>query len=130
MKIDHIAIWVHNLEAMKNFYVQYFGGNANSKYHNPNKNFNSYFIEFDTGCRLELMKRPDILESNFATKNKEYIGLTHFAMSVGTREKVDRLTELLRSDNFVVIGEPRTTGDGYYESVILDPEDNRVEITD
>ncbi|MCP3928686.1 MAG: glyoxalase/bleomycin resistance/extradiol dioxygenase family protein [Bacteroidetes bacterium] len=128
MKIDHLAIWVKDLEGMKAFYEKYFQGKAGEKYHNPNKNFTSYFLSFEEGSRLELMNKPEI--SN--TKNEafsEYIGITHFAISVGSKQKVDELTEELRNAGFHVVGEPRTTGDGYYESVILDPENNRIEIT-
>ncbi|MEO0340181.1 MAG: VOC family protein [Bacteroidota bacterium] len=127
MKIEHIAIWVEELEQMRNFYEKYFNAQAGERYHNPNKDFYSYFLSFSEGCRLELMKMPSIPE----TKNdvyKQFRGIIHFAITVGSQEKVDQLTETLRTDGFEVIGEPRTTGDGYYESVILDPEQNRVEI--
>ncbi|MGB1121766.1 MAG: VOC family protein [Saprospiraceae bacterium] len=88
--------------------------------------FYSYFLSFDMGCRLELMHKPDILQN----KNiGEYIGIIHFAISVGSKGKVDSLTEILRQANYKIVGEPRTTGDGYYESVVLDPEGNRIEIT-
>jgi len=128
MKIEHLAIWVTDLELMKNFYERYFEGQSNEKYHNPKKNFTSYFISFSEGCRLELMNRPDI-PKNLNDEILEYIGIIHFAISVGSNEKVDSLTEQLRADGYKVVGEPRTTGDGYYESVVLDPENNRIEIT-
>jgi len=125
MRIEHVAIWVQNLEAMKLFYQKYFHGTPGDRYHNPKKSFTSYFLNFEGGCRLELMQRPDIPES----KMIERIGITHLAMSVGSRSEVDQLTEVLRSDGFEILGEPRTTGDGYYESVVQDPEGNRLEIT-
>lgn len=128
MKIEHLAIWVENLEAMKSFYESYFGAQAGDKYRNDTKNFESYFLSFDTGCRLELMHRPNI-PANLNDLLKEYIGLIHFAISVGSKEQVDHLTEELRAAGYQVVGEPRTTGDGYYESVVLDPESNRIEIT-
>lgn len=128
MKIEHLAIWVSDLEKMKTFYEQYFNAQSNEIYHNPTKNFRSYFLSFDTGCRLELMHKPEI-PNNVNDPKVEYKGIIHFAISVGNREKVDQLTEQLRSDNCEVVGEPRTTGDGYYESVVLDPEGNRIEIT-
>ncbi len=128
MKIEHLAIWVNNLELMKTFYEKYFDGKPGDKYTNPKKNFNSYFIEFAEGCRLELMNKPEISQ-RVNNSNLEYIGIAHFAISVGSKKKVDKLTEQLRQDGFTIIGEPRTTGDGYYESVILDPENNRIEIT-
>lgn len=128
MKIDHLAIWVNDLEMMKTFYENYFEGKSGEKYNNPKKNFNSYFIEFSEGCRLEIMNKPEIPQ-NLNNSILEYIGIIHFAISVGSKKKVDALTEQLRQDGFTIISEPRTTGDGYYESVILDPENNRVEIT-
>lgn len=127
MKIEHIAIWVSDLENMKAFYEKYFQAKAGAKYVNPKKQFQSYFLQFREGSRLELMQKQSIPPNLNSTK-KEYLGIIHFAISVGSKEKVDALTEKLRTDGFSIIGEPRTTGDGYYESVILDPEDNRVEI--
>lgn len=128
MRIDHLAIWVNDLELMKGFYEKYFNGSAGEKYHNPKKKFNSYLIQFDTGCRLELMHKPTIPQNlnNLASEN---IGIIHFAISVGTKDEVDKLTDQLRGDGYKVKGEPRLTGDGYYESVILDPENNHIEIT-
>lgn len=128
MRIEHIAIWVKDLEKTKEFYKKYFGATPNTKYHNQTKNFQSYFLSFKDGCRLELMNRPDVVEPSKSFDNPK-LGIIHFAISVGSKEKVDSLTEQLRNDGFKVIGEPRQTGDGYYESVILDPEDNIIEIT-
>jgi lactoylglutathione lyase len=128
MKIEHLAIWCKDLEKLKQFYVTYFSARPNDKYHNPTKNFSSYFLSFDDGCRLELMQMPGIPDSaNDAYK--QFKGLVHFAISVGDKSVVDSLTDRLRKDGFEIIGEPRTTGDGYYESVVLDPEGNRIEIT-
>ncbi len=128
MHINHLAIYVHDLETMKAFYETYFQGKAGVRYHNPHKKFTSYFLSFDSGCRLELMHRENVPEST-GELLKEYLGLTHFAISVGNKETVNDLTEQLRSDGYTIIGEPRTTGDGYYESVVSDPEGNRIEIT-
>jgi lactoylglutathione lyase len=128
MKIDHIAIWSKNIEELKNFYVRYFGATAGDKYFNPKKNFESYFLTFETGCRLELMQMPGIPPSANDIY-QQFSGLIHFAIGSGSKEAVDKLTELLRKDGFEIVGEPRTTGDGYYESVVLDPEGNRIEIT-
>ena len=128
MKIEHLAIWVQELPKMKAFYEKYFHGQAGALYHNPTKKFHSYFLSFQEGCRLELMHRPDITAYEQGVL-KEYLGITHFAVAIGSKEKVDALTEELRADGFTVVGEPRTTGDGYYESVVLDPEGNRIEIT-
>ena len=125
MKIEHIAIWVMDLEKMKNFYLQFIDLNSNEKYYNPNKKFSSYFLSFENGARLELMHNPDI--SEFIENSK--LGFAHFAISVGTKEKVDLITEMIRKNGHEINGEPRTTGDGYYESVISDPEGNLIEIT-
>lgn len=129
MKIDHIAIWTQHLEKMKHFYESYFDGKSGEKYLNPRKNFESYFIEFDSGSRLELMEKLEI-DKKLHEDEANYLGLTHFAFSTGSRKKVDQLTAQLRSDGYKIIGEPRVTGDGYYESVALDPEGNKVEITE
>jgi lactoylglutathione lyase len=127
MRIEHIAIWVSDLEKMRSFYETYFNAVAGEKYHNPNKKFTSYFLSFTDGARLEIMHKPSLI----STVNKEevYTGFVHFAVAVGTKEKVNMLTQKLRLNGFTIAGEPRTTGDGYYESVILDPEGNQVEIT-
>ncbi len=128
MKIEHLAIWVNDLEGMKAFYEQYFEARAGERYHNPSKNFTSYFLTFKEGCRLELMHKPEI-PGNLNDSSQQYRGIIHFAVSVGSKERVDALTEELRTAGYPIVGEPRTTGDGYYESVILDPEENRIEIT-
>ena len=127
MKIDHLAIWVENIELMRSFYLKYFDTTSNQKYFNPTKQFTSYFISFNGGgCRLELMHRPDIAAN---TENRALvIGITHFAITVGSPQMVDRMTDTFRNDGYRIVGEPRTSGDGYYESVILDPEGNVVEI--
>ncbi len=127
MKIEHIAIWTLDLEKMKRFYLRFFDLKSNEKYYNPKKKFSSYFLSFKDGARIELMHKPEI--SEFIEKSDSKLGLTHFAISVGSKEKVNSLTELIRESGYHVIGEPRTTGDGYYESVIADPEGNQIEIT-
>ena len=128
MKIEHIAIWVDNLEEMRRFYETYFDAKSNKKYHNPKKDFSSYFLSFASGSRLEIMHKPGIRPIPEKAQ-QEYKGIIHFAIAVGSETKVDALTERLRTDGYAIIGEPRRTGDGYYESVVLDPEDNRIEIT-
>ncbi|MGG0464595.1 VOC family protein [Priestia aryabhattai] len=128
MKIEHIAIWTNNIERLKRFYEKYFNGQSNNKYINSKKHFESYFLQFEGGSRLELMKKEEIP----ATKNNVYAqftGIIHIAFSVGSKEQVDKLTKQLKEDGFEVIDGPRTTGDGYYESVVLDPDGNRIEIT-
>jgi len=125
MRIDHIAIYVKNLERAKDFFVKYFEGHANSKYINENKGFSSYFISFSDGSRLELMNRRDITEHSFIN----HLGYAHISISVGTGKKVQELTWQLQADEYEVLSEPRITGDGYYESCILDAEGNIIEIT-
>lgn len=128
MKIEHLAIWAKDLEVLKAFYVKYFGAEPNEKYRNTEKGFESYFLSFDSGARLELMHLESI-PSNKNSFKKQYTGIIHFAFSVGSVEKVKALTNTLKTNGHKVIDGPRETGDGYYESVILDPEGNRVEIT-
>jgi len=125
MKIDHIGIWVYDLELMKEFYVNYLSGIAGKKYENPAKDFESYFISFNDSSRLELMKRSDIQKNS---REKELEGFAHLAFNVSSKSEVDLVTENIRKDGYIIRGEPRTTGDGYYESVNSDPEGNLVEI--
>ncbi|MED1382436.1 glyoxalase/bleomycin resistance/extradiol dioxygenase family protein [Bacillus mycoides] len=125
MKIEHVAIWVNDLEGMRDFYKQYFGGEENSLYHNPKKQFESYFITFEGGARLELMRQVGIDDN----RQTQTIGYAHIAFSVGSKEKVNELTNTLREAGYPVLNGPRTTGDGYYESVVSDPEGNQIEIT-
>ncbi len=128
MKIEHLALWTTQLEELKTFYTRFFNAVSNEKYYNPNKQFSSYFLSFDNGARLELMQMPGIpTDKNDILQQR--LGLIHFAVSTGSKEKVDALTEAIRQAGYRVIGEPRLTGDGYYESVILDPDNNRIEIT-
>ncbi len=129
MRIEHVALWTRDLENLKNFYQEFFSGKAGSKYVNPKTHFESYFIEFESGARLEIMKRPDVLSVREDIR-REHVGYTHIAFSVGSKEKVDTITEKLRDNGFSVVSEPRLTGDGYYESCVLDPDRNRVEITE
>lgn len=128
IKIEHLAIWTKDLEKSKDFYIKYFEMECGEKYHNPSKQFTSYFLSFkNSKVRIELMHRPDILE-HYGKKGNNF-GLAHIAISVGSKEKVNLLTERMRADNYIIEGEPRTTGDGYYESLVLDPEGNLIEIT-
>ncbi|MGY4384883.1 lactoylglutathione lyase [Pedobacter sp. UYP24] len=127
MRIHHIAIWVDDLEIMHNFYLNYFDTSCGEKYINPIKQFQSYFISFDEGgCRIELMHRNDI--NGKGEKRGFNTGLAHFAITVGDRQFVNKMVEQLRQEGYSIVGEPRLSGDGYYEAVFLDPEGNMVEI--
>lgn len=126
MKIEHIALYVNDLEAARNFFVKYFGAASNDEYCNPGTNFRSYFLSFDDGTRLELMSKPEM--SNLP-KNLARTGYVHIAFRVGSKEKVDELTAALQAGGYEVVSGPRTTGDGYYESCVLDAEQNQIEIT-
>lgn len=128
MKIEHLAIWVRDLTLMRSFYEKYFGCVSGEPYHNAKKNFRSYFLRFGDGARLELMHQPTVVESK-STYPAQVFGIAHFAISVGSREKVDDMVARFRAEGVSLVGEPRWTGDGYYEAVILDPEGNVVEIT-
>ncbi len=127
MKIEHIAIWADDIERLRQFYTEYFGMKSNDMYTNPRKQFHSYFLSFgEDKTRIEIMNMPDRLEPTLRNQMK---GLAHFAISVGSKETVLALTERLRSDGYAVLSEPRTTGDGYFESAVADPEGNYVELT-
>lgn len=131
MTINHVAMWVSDLDVMKLFYEQYFGAHAGNKYENPKKQFTSYFLSFDSGVRLEIMKKMGVgfHEDSSASAPADFIGISHLAFSVGTEKAVDELTEKLSRIGVKVLSGPRRTGDGYYESVISDPEGNVIEIT-
>ena len=126
MTIDHVAMYVRNLEKARDFFLKYLDGKSNDGYHNKATDFRSYFITFDGGARLELMTRPELADSGQELFRTGYI---HIAFHVGSKEKVDMLTERFRQDGFEVISGPRTTGDGYYESCIVGIEGNQIEIT-
>ncbi len=126
MYIEHIAIWTRDLERLKAFYETYFQARAGNKYVNPQKQFESYFLVFPSGARLELMRMPAVLEAS--TTTEPFTGYAHLAFAAGSPEAVDALTDRLRQDGYQVVSAPRRTGDGYYESVVLDPDGNRIEI--
>ena len=128
MHIAHLALWAKDLENLKTFYERYFEAQAASKYLNVQKRFQSYFLTFASGARLELMHRPDI-PSMARQSGQEFPGYAHLAMSVGSEAAVDALTMRLVNDGYQRLDGPRRTGDGYYESVVLDPEGNHIEIT-
>ncbi len=124
MRIEHIGLWTIDLEKMREFYETYFSATSGELYHNPNKGFRSYFLTFDSGARLELMHREDIKRPNV-----ESYGYAHLALAVGGKEDVDNFVDKLKADGYTLLNGPRTTGDGYYEAVIEDPEGNLIELT-
>lgn len=126
MKIEHIAMYVNDLEAAKNFFVNYLGASSNDGYHNAKTDFRSYFLTFDDGARLEIMNKPGMMDTEKSLARTGYI---HIAFSVGSKEKVDELTQQLKNAGYEVVSGPRTTGDGYYESCIIGIEGNQIEIT-
>ena len=126
MKIEHIALYVNDLEAAKDFFVRYLDAMPNEGYHNPRTDFRSYFLTFADGARLELMNKPGMSDE---PKPATRTGYAHIAFSVGSQEKVDALTARLKADGCEVLSGPRTTGDGYYESCVLAVEGNQIEIT-
>lgn len=128
MRIEHVAIWTQDLQALKEFYCKWFQAEAGLKYTNEVKGFESYFLIFPSGARLELMRTGLEVEQT-PEPTKIPAGYAHIAFSTGSEIKVDSLTEQLREAGYTVFDEPRRTGDGYYESVVLDPDGNRVEIT-
>ena len=126
MKIEHIALYVNDLEKARDFFIAYFGAASSEGYHNPRTDFRSYFLRFSDGSRLEIMTKPDLSDSgDFLNR----FGYAQLAFSVGSKEAVDSLTAQLKADGYPVISGPRTTGDGYYESCILGFEGNQIEIT-
>ena len=126
MKIEHAAMYVNDLEAARDFFVNYLGGKANDGYHNKTTGFRSYFISFEGGARLEIMNKPQLDD---AEKSINRTGYAHIAFSAGNKDAVDKLTQRLKADGFEVLSGPRTTGDGYYESCIIGIEGNQIEIT-
>ena len=126
MRIEHIAMYVNDLEKAKEFFVKYFNATSNEGYHNKTTDFRSYFLSFDDGARLEIMNKPQMSDEEKGLNRTGYI---HIAFSLGSKEAVDMLTEKIRNDGYNVINGPRTTGDGYYESCIIGIEGNQIEIT-
>ncbi len=125
MKIEHIAIYTQNLDIMRTFYMRYFGASCNDRYYSKS-GMQSYFLTFDSGARMELMWKPNL---EIGTCGYGFTGFAHVAFSLGSRERVDTLTDQLVQDGFRLLSAPRTTGDGYYESCVADPDGNAVELT-
>ena len=129
MKIEHVAIYTKDLEALRSFYTKYFQATSNDLYVNPKKGFPSYFLSFSDGARLELMQMKSIPDS-LDDPIRQSTGIIHIAFSLGSRSAVDRMSERLREDGYRIVDGPRQTGDGYYECAFLDPDGNRIEITE
>lgn len=127
MRIEHIAMYVNDLEGTRDFFMKYFNAKPNEGYHNKTTDFRSYFLSFDDGARLEIMNRPNMVDGE---KQLARTGYVHIAFSLGSKEAVDWLTGRLKADGYEVISGPRVTGDGYYESCIIGIEGNQVEITE
>lgn len=126
MHIEHIAMYVNDLEKARDFFVKYFNATSNDGYHNKTTDFRSYFLSFDDGARIEIMNKPNMTDCE---KGLARTGYAHIAFSLGSKEAVDKFTDRLKKDGYNVISGPRTTGDGYYESCIIGFEDNQIEIT-
>ena len=126
MRIEHIAMYVNDLDGAKAFFIKYFGAVSNEGYHNRTTDFRSYFLRFADGARLEIMTRPEMEDSE---KSPARTGYAHIAFSLGSKGAVNALTEKLKRDGYEILSGPRTTGDGYYESCIVGIEGNQIEIT-
>lgn len=124
-RIEHVALYTQQLEGMRAFYEEYFNAQAGALYQNPRKGFRSYFLQFDGGARLELMELPELGEA----AGQPAVGYAHIALSLDSEAAVDTKTEELKAAGFACLDGPRWTGDGYYESVMTDPDGNRIELT-
>lgn len=129
MTLEHVAIWTTELEALKDYYSRYFDGVPNKKYTNPNKGFESYFLSFESGARLELMSMPGIPANRNDTVEAQHMGIIHMAFGVSSPGLVDEKAEQLRKAGYPILSGPRVTGDGYYEFETIDPDNNRLEVT-
>ena len=127
MYIEHIAMYVNDLEKTRDFFTKYFSATSNEGYHNKKTDFRSYFLSFDNGARLEIMNKPQMKDNE---KELNQTGYIHIAFRLGSKKAVDELTEKLKNDGYTVVSGPRTTGDGYYESCIIGIEGNQIEITE
>ncbi|WP_373760437.1 VOC family protein [Streptococcus ferus] len=126
MKIEHLALYIRDLEGAKTFFETYFEAQSNSLYHNPKTGFSSYFLSFSDGARLEIMTKTSLDQNQLPL---EHLGFIHLAFSLGSKERVDQLTQRLVADGYELLSGPRTTGDGYYESCLLGFENNMIELT-
>jgi lactoylglutathione lyase len=129
MTIDHVAIWTTQIERLKDFYVKYFNGSSNKKYRNKDNKYESYFVSFGSGSRIEIMQKPGIPVNLNDTVEKQYLGIIHLAFSVDTMDEVNRKSAELSRDGYKILRGPRKTGDGYWELETLDPDNNRIEVS-
>jgi lactoylglutathione lyase len=129
MTLEHVAIWTNHLEELRTYYQQFFGAVANQKYVNEQKQFESYFLTFESGARLELMRKPTIPDNLNDTVQQQHQGIIHLAFGVNTMPEVDAKAQELREAGYPILSGPRKTGDGYYEFETLDPDQNRLEVT-
>src|SRR3954452_21593441 len=129
MTLEHAAIWTNNLEKLKDYYKKYFDAESSDKYTNLNKNFQSYFLSFKSGARLELMSGLNIPVNSNDTIQKQHLGIIHLAFGVDTMNEVNEKAKQLQNDGYKILSGPRKTGDGYYEFETLDPDNNRLEVT-
>ena len=129
MTLEHVAIWTNRLEELKDYYIKYYEGTANDKYINAKKQFQSYFLSFKSGARLELMTMPHIPDNANDRVSAQHKGIIHLAFGVDTMQEVDKKAKQLQADGFKILSGPRKTGDGYYEFETLDPDNNRIEVT-
>jgi lactoylglutathione lyase len=129
MTLEHVAIWTDNLEELKDYYIKYFAATGNEKYTNEQSQFQSYFLTFESGARLEIMSKPGIPDNRNDRVTAQHKGIIHLAFDVNTKQEVDEKAKQLQSDGFKILRGPRKTGDGYYEFETLDPDDNRLEVT-
>jgi lactoylglutathione lyase len=129
MTLDHVAIWTNQLEKLKDFYVKYFNGTANEKYTNRETGFESYFLTFDSGSRLEIMQKPGIPGNLNDRVIKQHQGIIHLSFGSGSMEMVIQKSHEMANAGFIILRGPRKTGDGYFEFETLDPDNNRIEVS-
>jgi lactoylglutathione lyase len=129
MTLEHVAFWTNDLEGLRQYYVKYFTAHSNEKYKNEKTGFESYFLTFESGARLELMRRPGIPNNANDTINRQHLGIIHLAFGVSSTQEVDAKARQLQDDGFRILSGPRKTGDGYYEFETIDPDHNRLEVT-
>jgi lactoylglutathione lyase len=129
MTLEHVAIWTNDLEGLRQYYIKYFTAHSNEKYKNEKTGFESYFLTFESGARLELMRRPGIPNNANDTINRQHLGIIHLAFGVSSTQEVDAKARQLQDDGFRILSGPRKTGDGYYEFETIDPDHNRLEVT-